>query len=74
METKGNIKSTITSKFRDKLWDDKELEKKEELRYYKEVWLEMTNPTLANKNFVFVLTSSKKEMNIEKIITKSQEL
>ena len=39
-----NIKNTITSKFKDKLWSDKELEGKLKLRYHKEV----INPTLAN--------------------------
>jgi len=44
LENKDNIKNTITSKFKDKLWDDEELKRKGTLRYYKEVM----NPTLTN--------------------------
>ena len=35
MGSKHNIKNTITSKFKDKLWEDQELEGKRKLRYYK---------------------------------------
>lgn len=44
LENKDNIKNTITSKFKDKLWGDEELKRKGTLRYYKEVM----NPTLTN--------------------------
>lgn len=47
LENRDNIKNTVTSKFKDKLWDDKELEGKMKLRYYKEV----INHSLANKIF-----------------------
>ena len=70
MENKNNIKNTITFKFKDKLWDDKELEGKMKLRYYKEV----INPTLDNQNYLSMLTSTKKKMNIARIRTNSHEL
>jgi len=44
MGSKDNIKDTITSSFKDKMWDAKELEGKRKLRYYKE----LINPTLDN--------------------------
>jgi len=47
LDNTDNIKNTITSKFKDKLWDDKELEGKMKLRYYKEV----IDDSLANKIF-----------------------
>jgi hypothetical protein len=37
LQDKDNIKNTITSKFKGKLWCNKELEDKRKLRYYKEV-------------------------------------
>ena len=37
-----NIKNIVTSKFKEKLWREKDLEAKRKLRYYKEV----VNPTL----------------------------
>ena len=67
---KDSIKNTITSKFKDKLWDDKELEGKKKLRYDK---VEI-NPTLNNPNFLSSLMSTKKIMNISKIRTNSHEL
>ena len=45
MGRKDNIKNTITSKFKDKLWEDQEPEGKRKLIYYKEV----INPTLDNQ-------------------------
>ena len=45
MGSKDNIKNTIASKFKDKFWEDQELEGKMKLRYYKEV----INPTLDNQ-------------------------
>jgi len=62
LENNDNIKNIITSKFKDKLWDDNELEGKRKLRYYKEV----INPNLVT-NFFFSLTSAKKKMSIAKI-------
>ena len=70
MGSKDNIKNTITSKFKDKLWEDHELEGKRKLRYYKEV----INPTLDNHNYLSVLSNNKKKMNIAKIRTNSHEL
>ena len=46
MGSKDNIKNIITSKSKDKLWEDQELEGKKKLRYYKEV----INPTLDHQN------------------------
>ena len=57
MRIKDNIKYTITSKFKDKLWEDHELESKRKLRYYKEV----INPTLDIHNYLSVLSSNKKK-------------
>ena len=70
MWSKDNIKNTITSKFKDKLWEDQELEGKRKLRYNKEV----INPTLYNQTYLFVLPSNKKKMNLGKIIANSHEL
>ena len=42
--SKYGVKDTITSKFKDMSWEDKELEGKRKLIYYKEV----INPTLDN--------------------------
>ena len=65
-----SIKNTITSKFKDKLWQDKELEGKRKLRYYKEV----INPTISNQYYLFVLTNTKKKMKIAKIRNNSHEV
>ena len=70
MGSKDNIKNTITAKFEDKLWEDQELEDKMKLRYYKEV----INPTLDNQNYFFMLTITKKKMNIARIRTNSHKL
>ena len=43
---------------------------KRKLRYYKEV----VNPNLEDQNYLLVLKSAKKKINIAKIRTKSQEL
>ena len=52
----NNIKNIATSKFKEKLWCEKDLEAKRKLIYYKEV----INPTLKDQKYLFVLTSSKK--------------
>ena len=70
MGRKYNIKNPITSKFKDKLWEDQDLEGKRKLRYYKEV----INPTLDNQNYLSMLSINKKKMNIVKIRTNSHEL
>lgn len=70
MKNKDSIKNIITSKFKDNLWDDKELEGKSKLRYYKEV----IKPTLANWTCLFVLNNVKKKMNIARIKSRFHEL
>jgi hypothetical protein len=70
LQNNNNIKNIITSKFKEKLWCDKELEDKRKLRYYKEV----INPNLEDQKYLFVLTSIKKKINIVKIRTNSHEL
>ena len=62
----NNIKNTVTFKFKEKNWREKDLEAKRKLRYYKEV----IKPTLEDQ----ILTSSKKKTNIAKIRTNSHEL
>ena len=57
MGSKDNIKNTITSKFKENLWEYQELEGKRKLRYYKEV----INPTLDNKKYLSMLTITKKK-------------
>ena len=44
LKNNDKIKNIITSKFKDKLWDNMKLERKMKLRYYKEVF----NPNLKN--------------------------
>ena len=70
MGSKDSIKDILTSSFKDKMWDAKELEDKRKLRYYKEV----INPTLDNQNYLSILTSTKKKMSIAKSRTNSREL
>jgi hypothetical protein len=64
------IKNIIKSKFKEKIWCDKELEDKRKLRYYKNV----INPNMEYKYYLFVLMSVKKKINIAKIIINSHEL
>ena len=66
----NNIKNIVTSKFKEKLWCEKDLEAKKKLRYYKEV----INPTLKDQKHLSVLISPKKKINIAKIRTNSHEL
>ena len=54
----NNIKNIFTSKFKEKMWCEKDLEAKIKLRYYKEI----INPTLEYQKYLFVLTSSKKKL------------
>ena len=49
---------------------EKDLAAKRKLRYYKEV----INPILEDQKYLFVLSSSKKKINIAKIRTNSHEL
>jgi hypothetical protein len=57
LKNKDNIKNIIKSKFREKMWCDKEFEGKIKLRYYKEV----INPHLEDKKYLSVLTSVKRK-------------
>ena len=57
MGSKDNIKNTITSKFKDTLWEDQEMEGKRKLKYYKEV----INLTLDNHNYLSVLSKNNKK-------------
>jgi hypothetical protein len=52
------------------MWCDKELEEKGKLRYYEDV----INPNLEDQNYVFVMPSVKKKINIAKIRTNPHEL
>ena len=65
-----NVKNIITSKFKDKLWCDKNLVVKRKLRYHKEV----INPNLEYHKYISVVTRSWKKINIAKIRTNSHEL
>jgi hypothetical protein len=70
LQNKDTIKNIIKSKFKEKMWCDKELEEKIKLRYYKDV----IKPNLEDQNYLFVLTSVKKKISIPKIRTNSHEL
>ena len=48
LQNKVNIKKNVISKFKEKMWCDKELEKKIKLRYYKDV----INPNLKDQNYL----------------------
>ena len=63
----NNIKNIVTSKFKEKIWCEKDLETKRKLRYYKQV----INPTLEDQKYLSVLTSPKKKINIAKIRTRA---
>jgi len=66
----NNIKNIVTSKFKEKMWCEKDLAAKRKLSYYKMV----INPTLEAQMYLSILTSSKKKINIAKITTNSHEL
>ena len=70
MQNIDSIKNINTSKFKKNLWCDKNLEIKRKSRCYKEV----INPNLENQKHIFVLTSTKKNINIANIRTNSHEL
>jgi hypothetical protein len=59
----------VKSKFKEKMWCDKELEEKTKLRYYKDV----INPNLEDQNYLSIL-ESKEKINISKIRINSHEL
>jgi hypothetical protein len=70
LQKKYTIKKNVKSKFKEKMWCDKELEEKRKLRYYKDV----INPNLEDQNYLSVLPSVKKKISIAKIRTNSHEL
>ena len=70
LQKKYTIKKNIKSKFKEKIWYDKELEEKRKLRYYKNV----INPNLEDQNYLFGLPSVNKKINIAKIRIDSHEL
>jgi len=66
----NNIKDIVTSKFKEKMWCEKDLAAKRKLSYYKKV----INPTLEDQKYLSILTSSKKKINIAKIRMNSHDL
>ena len=66
LQNKDTIKNIIKLKFKEKMWCDKEFEKKK-LRYYKDV----IKPNLEDQNYLSVLTSVKKKISIATIRTNS---
>jgi hypothetical protein len=60
LQNKNTIKNIIKSKFKEKMWCDKELEEKRKLSYYKEV----INPNLEYQNYLCDLTSIKKKYTL----------
>ena len=69
-KTSITFKKIVTSKFKEKMWCEKDLAAKRKLRYYKEV----INPTLKYQKYLSILTCLKKKINIAKIRTNSHEL
>jgi hypothetical protein len=69
LQNKDTIKNIIKSKFKEKMWCDKELKEKRKLRYSKDV----INRNIEDQNYLFVLTSVKKKISIAKIRTNSHE-
>ena len=69
MQNINNVRNIVTSKFKEKLWCEKDLEAKRKLKYY-----EVINPILEDQKYFSVLASSKKKINIAKIRTNSHEL
>ena len=70
LEDINHLKNIITCKFKEKISGEKELEVTRKLMYYKEV----INPNMRNQNYLYVLTSLKKKINITNIRTNSHEL
>ena len=50
LQNKDAIKKSVKSKFKEKMWCDKELEETRKLRYYKDV----INPNLEDQNYLSV--------------------
>ena len=57
LQNKDIIKKNVKSKFKEKMWCDKELEEKRKLRYYKDV----INPNLEYQSYLYVFLSVKKK-------------
>jgi len=70
LQNKDSIKKNFKSKFKEKMWCDKELEKRRKLRCYKDV----INLNLEYQNYLSILPSVKKKISIAKIRTNSHEL
>ena len=66
----NNLKNTITSKIKEKTWNNKYLEVKIKLIYYKED----NNPNQEYQKYLSMLTSSKKKINIANMRENSHEL
>jgi hypothetical protein len=60
---KYTIKKIFKSKFKEKMWCDKDLEEKRKLRYYKDV----INPNLEDQNYLYVFPGVKKKITIAKL-------
>ena len=60
LQNKYTIKKNVKSKFKEKIWCDKELEEKINLRYYKD----LINPNLEDQNYLSVLHSVKKKKTL----------
>jgi hypothetical protein len=70
LQNKDTIKKNVKSKFKEKMWCDRDLEEKRELTYYKD----LINPNLTDQNYLYVFPSVKKKISIAKIRTNSHEL
>jgi hypothetical protein len=69
-ENKDTIKKSVKSKFKEKMWCDKELEEKRKLRYYKNV----IDPNIEGQNYLPIFPSVDKKIIIAKIRKNSHEL
>jgi hypothetical protein len=63
VQNKNNIKNIIISKFKEKIWCNKELEDKRKFRSYKET----INPNLEHQMYISILNRVKNKINIAKI-------
>ena len=64
------MQNIITSKFKEKVWCEKNLGVKRKLRYYKK----LINSNLGDEKYLSVVTSSRKKINITKVKTNSHKL
>ena len=60
LQNKDTIKKNVKSKFKEKMWCDKELEEKRKLKYYKDV----INTNLEDQNYLSVLPNVKKKKTL----------